>query len=146
MKDLTYEDFIAKIQRAFKDKKFALTNQRETILRIIYDSTDHPDIDEIYLRARKVDSKIGIATVYRTVSSLVEVGAIEKLDFRNVKARYEEAATCKHHDHLIDIDTGEIHEFFNAEIEKLKEKIAKDFGYELTYHRLDLYGRKIKKS
>ena len=146
MKDLTYEDFIAKIQRAFKDKKFALTNQRETILRIIYDSTDHPDIDEIYLRARKVDNKIGIATVYRTVSSLVEVGAIEKLDFRNVKARYEEAATCKHHDHLIDIDTGEIHEFFNAEIEKLKEKIAKDFGYELTYHRLDLYGRKIKKS
>ena len=145
MKGLTYEDFVSKIQRSFKDKKFALTAQREIILRIIYESTDHPDIDEIYLRARKVDGKIGIATVYRTVSSLVEVGAIEKLDFRNVKARYEESATCKHHDHLIDVETGEIHEFFNAEIEKLKEKIAKDFGYELTYHRLDLYGKKIKK-
>ncbi len=145
MKGLTYEDFVSKIQKAFKDKKFALTAQREIILRIIYESTDHPDIDEIYLRARKVDGKIGIATVYRTVSSLVEVGAIEKLDFRNVKARYEESATCKHHDHLIDVETGEIHEFFNAEIEKLKEKIAKDFGYELTYHRLDLYGKKIKK-
>lgn len=144
MKEQGYQDFIAKIQEAFKGKKFALTSQRETILRIIYESSDHPDIDEIYLRARKVDNKIGIATVYRTISSLVEVGVIEKLDFRNVKARYEDASTCKHHDHLIDIETGEIHEFFNEEIEKLKEKIARDFGYELTYHRLDLYGKKIK--
>jgi Fur family transcriptional regulator, ferric uptake regulator len=144
MKDLTYAEFIAKIQHAFNGKKFALTAQREIILHIIYESTDHPDIDEIYLRARKVDQKLGIATVYRTISSLVEAGIIEKLDFRNVKARYEDAATCKHHDHLIDVETGEIHEFFNAEIEQLKEKIAKDFGYELTYHRLDLYGKKLQ--
>ena len=122
-----------------------MTAQRETILRTIYDSDDHPDIDEIYLRARNVDKKIGIATVYRTVSSLVEIGVIEKLGFKDGKARYEEAATCHHHDHLIDVETNEVHEFFNAEIEKLKHKIAEDMGYELVYHRLDLYGKKIVK-
>ena len=145
MKNLSYEEFVDKIQKSFKDKKFTMTAQRETILRTIYDSDDHPDIDEIYLRARNVDKKIGIATVYRTVSSLVEIGVIEKLDFKDGKARYEEAATCHHHDHLIDVDTNEVHEFFNAEIEKLKHKIAEDMGYELVYHRLDLYGKKIVK-
>lgn len=145
MKNLTYEEFISKIQQSFKNKRFTMTAQREVILRIIYNSTDHPDIDEIYLRARNVDPKIGIATVYRTVASLVEVGAIEKLDFKNGKSRYEEAATCKHHDHLVDVDSGQVYEFFNEEIEKLKERIAHDFGYDLIYHRLDLYGRKITK-
>lgn len=145
VKNLTYEEFISKIQKSFKNKKFTMTAQREIVLRIIYDSTDHPDIDEIYLRARNIDKNIGIATVYRTVASLVEVGAIEKLDFKNSKSRYEEAATCKHHDHLVDIDTGQVYEFFNEEIEKLKEKIAQDFGYDLVYHRLDLYGRKRAK-
>jgi len=144
-KQMTYEQFVEKIQQAFSGKRFTITSQREIVLRIIYESDDHPDIDEIYLRARKVDQKIGIATVYRTVSALVEVGIIEKLDFKDGKARYEEAATCKHHDHLIDIDTNEVHEFFNEEIEKLKQEIAKKMGYELIHHRLDLYGRKIKK-
>ncbi len=145
MKNLSYEEFVSKIQNSFKGKKFTMTTQREIILRTIYDSEDHPDIDEIYLRSRKFDNKIGIATVYRTVSALVEIGVIEKLDFKDGKARYEESATCKHHDHLIDIETNEVHEFFNAEIEKLKHKIAIELGYELIYHRLDLYGKKIKK-
>jgi Fur family ferric uptake transcriptional regulator len=113
-------------------------------LRIIYESKDHPDIDEIYLRARASDPKIGIATVYRTISSLVEVGAIEKLDFKDGKSRYEESSTCHHHDHLIDIDTNEVIEFYNEEIEKLKKKIVQELGYELVYHRLDLYGKKVR--
>lgn len=145
MKNLSYEEFVAKIQNSFKDKKFTMTSQREVILRTIYDSEDHPDIDEIYLRARKVDPKIGIATVYRTVSALVEINVIEKLDFKDGKARYEEAATCHHHDHLVDVDTNEVHEFFNEEIEKLKHRIAEEMGYDLVYHRLDLYGKKIQK-
>ncbi len=141
-KNMTYEQFVEKIQQAFSHKKFTITSQREIVLRIIYESDDHPDIDEIYLRSRSADHKIGIATVYRTVSSLVEVGIIEKLDFKDGKARYEEAATCQHHDHLIDIDTNEVFEFHNEEIEKLKIKIAEDLGYELIHHRLDLYGKK----
>jgi Fur family transcriptional regulator, ferric uptake regulator len=144
-KEMTYEQFLKKIQEAFAGKRFTLTSQRETVLRIIYESDDHPDIDEIYLRSRAVDQKIGIATVYRTVSALVEVGVIEKLDFKDGKARYEEAATCQHHDHLIDVDTNEVLEFHNDEIEKLKQAIAKKMGYELVYHRLDLYGKKISK-
>lgn len=143
-KGMTYEHFIQKIHQAFDGKRFTITSQRETVLRIIYDSDDHPDIDEIYLRARSVDPKIGIATVYRTVSALVEVGVIEKLDFKDGKSRYEEAATCQHHDHLIDVDTNEVLEFHNDEIERLKQEIAKKMGYELVYHRLDLYGKKVK--
>jgi len=144
-KSMSYKQFLEKIQQAFVDKRFTITSQREIVLRIIYESDDHPDIDEIYLRARKVDQKIGIATVYRTVSALVEVGAIEKLDFKDGKARYEEIETCKHHDHLIDVETNEVHEFFNEEIEKLKAQIAEKMGYELVYHRLDLYGKKVVK-
>lgn len=142
---MTFDQFLEKIKKDFVDRRFTITSQREIILRIIFESQDHPDIDEIYLRAREIDSKIGIATVYRTISSLVEVGAIEKLDFKDGKARYEEAATCHHHDHLVDIDTNEVIEFFNEEIEVLKNKIAQDLGYELIHHRLDLYGKKIKK-
>lgn len=141
---MTFDQFLEKIKKDFVNKKFTITSQREVILRIIFESQDHPDIDEIYLRARKIDANIGIATVYRTMSSLVEIGAIEKLDFKDGKSRYEEAATCHHHDHLIDIETNEVVEFFNEEIENLKTKIAKDLGYELVHHRLDLYARKIK--
>ncbi len=144
-KQSTYEQFLEKIQQAFAGKRFTITSQREIVLKIIYESDDHPDIDEIYLRARAIDKGIGIATVYRTVSVLVEVGAIEKLDFKDGKSRYEEATTCKHHDHLIDVDTNEVYEFFNEEIEKLKVEIAKKMGYELIHHRLDLYGKKIQK-
>jgi len=142
---MTFEQFMEKIKEDFSHKRFTITTQRETILRIIYESNDHPDIDEIYLRARETDPKIGIATVYRTISALVEVGAIEKLDFKDGKSRYEESATCHHHDHLIDVETNEVIEFHNEEIEKLKKKIAKDLGYELVHHRLDLYAKKIKK-
>ena len=142
---ITFEQFLGKIKEDFAGKRFTITSQRETVLRIIYESKDHPDIDEIYLRARESDSKIGIATVYRTISSLVEVGAIEKLDFKDGKSRYEESTTCHHHDHLIDVETNEVIEFYNEDIEKLKSKIAKDLGYDLVHHRLDLYGKKVQK-
>ena len=107
-------------------------------------STDHPDVDELHKRVSKIDSKISIATVYRTVKLFEEAGIVAKHDFKGNKARYEEA-TQEHHDHLIDINTGEITEFVNEDIEKLQKEVAEKLGYKLVDHRLELYGSKIKK-
>ena len=107
-------------------------------------SEDHPDVGELYNRVNKLDAKISIATVYRTVKLFEEAGVVAKHDFKGTKARYEEA-THEHHDHLIDINTGEITEFVNEDIEKLQEKVAAKLGYKLVDHRLELYGSKIKK-
>lgn len=115
-----------------------MTEQRRVIASIIAKSNDHPSVEEVYLRANKVDSKISIATAYRTVKLLEEEGVIEKHDFGDGKARYEEAGEV-HHDHIINIRTGEVIEFVNDEIEKLQEKIATQFGFELVDHRLELY-------
>ena len=121
-----------------------LTDQRKLIAKIMSESTDHPDVDELHKRVSKLDSKISIATVYRTVKLFEELGIVAKHDFKGNKARYEET-TQEHHDHLIDINTGEITEFVNDDIEKLQKKVAEKLGYKLVDHRLELYGSKIKK-
>jgi Fur family ferric uptake transcriptional regulator len=108
------------------------------------ESGDHPDVDELHKRISKLDSKISIATVYRTVKLFEEAGIFSKHDFKGGKARYEQSPK-EHHDHLIDINTGEIIEFVNEDIEKLQKKVAEKFGYKLVDHRLELYGSKIKK-
>ena len=125
-------------------KGVKLTEQRKIIAKIMSDSQDHPDVDELYKRASKIDSKISIATVYRTVKLFEESGIVTKHDFKGGKARYEELNEG-HHDHLIDIKTGEIIEFVDDEIEKLQQKVADKYGYKLVDHKLELYGIKIKK-
>ena len=124
-------------------KGVKLTDQRKIIAKIMSDSQDHPDVDELYKRASKVDLKISIATVYRTVKLFEEAGIVAKHDFKGGKARYEELNEG-HHDHLIDIKTGEIIEFVDEEIEKLQEKVAEKYGYKLVDHKLELYGVKKK--
>ena len=130
-------------------KGVKLTEQRKVIARVMgeskknYGESDHPDVDELYNRVIKVDPKISIATVYRTVKLFEESGIIAKHDFKGGKARYEELNES-HHDHLIDIKTGEIIEFVDEEIEKLQEKVAEKYGYKLVDHKLELYGVKKK--
>ena len=126
------------------DKGVRLTDQRRLIAKVMSESEDHPDVDELHKRVNKVDSKISIATVYRTVKLFEETGIVAKHDFKGTKARYEET-TSEHHDHLIDINTGEITEFVDEDIEKLQEKVAAKLGYKLIDHRLELYGSKLKK-
>ena len=126
------------------DKGVKLTDQRRLIAKVMSQSNDHPDVDELHKRVNKLDSKISIATVYRTVKLFEETGIVAKHDFKGTKARYEEA-TSEHHDHLIDINTGEITEFVDEDIEKLQEKVAAKLGYKLIDHRLELYGSKLKK-
>ena len=121
-----------------------LTDQRKLVAKIMSESEDHPNVDELHKRVHKIDSKISIATVYRTVKLFEESGIIAKHDFKGSKARYEQTSK-EHHDHLIDINTGEITEFVNRDIEKLQEQVAEKLGYKLVDHRLELYGSKIKK-
>jgi len=120
-----------------------LTEQRKLVAKIMSESEDHPNVDELHKRISKIDSKISIATVYRTVKLFEESGIIAKHDFKGSKSRYEQA-TEEHHDHLIDINTGEIIEFVNEDIEKLQKQVAEKLGYKLVDHRLELYGSKIK--
>ncbi len=124
-------------------KGVKLTEQRKIIAKIMSESQDHPDVDELYKRASSIDKKISIATVYRTVKLFEESGIVAKHDFKGGKARYEELSES-HHDHLIDIKTGEIIEFVDEEIEKLQKKVADKYGYNLVDHKLELYG--IKKN
>ena len=121
-----------------------LTDQRKLIAQVMSESEDHPDVDELHNRVNKIDSKISIATVYRTVKLFEEAGIVAKHDFKGGKSRYEKAPE-EHHDHLIDINSGEIIEFVDEEIEILQKKVAERFGYKLVDHRLELYGSKIKK-
>ena len=121
-----------------------LTDQRKLIAKVMSESEDHPDVDELHRRVSKLDSKTSIATVYRTVKLFEEVGIVSKHDFKGTKARYEQA-TNEHHDHLIDVNTGEIIEFVNDDIEELQKKVAEKLGYKLVDHRLELYGTKNKK-
>tara|TARA_B100001540_G_C15775157_1_gene628303 strand:- start:729 stop:1139 length:411 start_codon:yes stop_codon:yes gene_type:complete len=121
-----------------------LTDQRKLIAQVMSESEDHPDVDELHNRVNKIDSKISIATVYRTVKLFEEAGIVAKHDFKGNKARYEQT-TEEHHDHLIDINTGEIIEFVNEDIEKLQKQVAEKLGYKLVDHRLELYGSKNKK-
>ena len=138
------------IEQKCLSKGVKLTDQRRIIAKVIseskaeYGESDHPDVDELYKRVSKIDPKISIATVYRTVKLFEEAGIVAKHDFKGNKARYEQT-TSDHHDHLIDINTGEITEFVDEDIEKLQKKVAEKFGYKLVDHRLELYGSKIKK-
>ena len=137
------------IEQKCISKGVKLTEQRRIIARVlseskeIYGESDHPDVDELYSRVSKIDSRISIATVYRTVKLFEESGILTKHDFKGGKARYE-ASIESHHDHLIDIKTGKIIEFVDEEIEVLQKKVAEKYGYKLVDHKLELYGIKKK--
>jgi len=122
-----------------------MTDQRRTVAQVLEESQDHPDVEELYARALKLDPRISIATVYRSVKLFEESGILEKLEFGDGRARYEDAER-DHHDHLIDMNSGEVVEFIDSDIEALQEKIAKRLGYRLKGHRLELYGVPIKRS
>ena len=132
-------------------KGVKLTDQRKIIAKVIseskseYGESDHPDVDELYNRVSKIDPKISIATIYRTVKLFEEAGILTKHDFKGGKARYE-AMIESHHDHLIDVKSGEIIEFVDEEIEKLQKKVAEKYGYTLIDHKLELYGIKKKQN
>ena len=132
------------IESKCKQKGVRLTDQRRLIAKVMSKSESHPDVDELHKKVSKHDSKISIATVYRTVKLFEEAGIVSKHDFKGSKSRYEQAPE-EHHDHLIDINSGEITEFVNEEIEKLQKQVAEKLGYKLVDHRLELYGSKIKK-
>ena len=129
------------IEKKCKSKGVKLTEQRKIIAKVMAKSRDHPDVDELYKRVSEIDSKISIATVYRTVKLFEESGILAKHDFKGGKARYEEISES-HHDHLIDVNTGEIIEFVNEDIEKLQKTVADKLGYQLIDHKLELYGKK----
>ena len=134
----------SEIEKKCEQKGVRLTDQRKLVAKVMSESEDHPDVDELHKRISKLDSKISIATVYRTVKLFEESGILEKHEFKGTKARYERAPQ-EHHDHLIDVNTGEIIEFVNEDIEKLQKDVADKLGYKLVDHRLELYGQKIKK-
>ena len=127
-----------------EDMGLRLTDQRRTIARVIEQSEDHPDVEELFKRASDRDAGISIATVYRTVKLFEEAGILDKHEFGDGRARYEDAER-DHHDHLIDLNSGEVIEFVDAEIEALQERIAAKLGYDLRGHRLELYGVPRKK-
>jgi len=141
---------MSRIEEKCKLKGVRLTDQRKIIAQVMsdskvkYGSKDHPDVDELHKRVSAIDDKISIATVYRTVKLFEESGIVEKHDFKGGKARYEQSPE-EHHDHLIDINSGEIVEFVDKDIEKLQNEVAKRLGYKLVDHKLELYGSKIKK-
>jgi len=116
-----------------------MTGQRKVIVKVLELADDHPDVEDLYARASKIDARISIATVYRTVKLLEETGIIDRHEFRDGRARYE-IVPEDHHDHLIDLKTGGVIEFTSVEIEALQEKIAREHGYKLVDHRLELYG------
>ena len=132
----------SRIENLCIDRGLKLTEQRRTIARVLSEADDHPDVDQVYRRATRLDSRISIATVYRTVRLLEEANILEKHDFGDGRARYEEVQD-DHHDHLIDVKSGKVIEFFNKEIEALKKRIAHELGYELIEHRLELFAKPI---
>tara|TARA_B000000565_G_C23503151_1_gene268773 strand:- start:2 stop:430 length:429 start_codon:yes stop_codon:yes gene_type:complete len=142
---------MSKIEEKCKQKGVRLTEQRKIIAKVIsdsketYGSKDHPDVDELHKRASEIDKKISIATVYRTIKLFEEAGILIRHDFKEGKSRYE-PTTDQHHNHLIDINTNEIVEFVDEEIEAIQKKIAQKLGYKLVDHKLELYGSKIKKN
>ena len=128
-----------------EQKSLRMTSQRKIIAQVLEDTADHPDVEELYTRASKIDPTSSIATVYRTVQLFDAAGILDKLEFGDGRARYEDAER-DHHDHLIDINSGSVIEFVDSDIEKLQEKIANKLGYKLMGHKLELYGVPLKKS
>ena len=139
------EDLSQRIEAMCVDKGLKMTEQRRVIARVLSEATDHPDVDMVYQRAVEIDPKISIATVYRTVRLFEEASILERHDFGDGRARYEETP-AEHHDHLIDVQTGDVIELSNDEIEKLQKRVARELGYELVDHRLELYGRRVQKA
>ena len=135
----------SRIEKLCVDKGLKMTDQRRVIARILSEATDHPDVELVHKRAARVDSRISIATVYRTVKLFEEADILERHDFGDGRARYEKAPEV-HHDHLIDVNSGEVIEFRNDEIEQLQRFVAKELGYRLVGHRLELYGTKLSSS
>lgn len=130
-----------RLEQLCQERGLKMTEQRRVIARVLSDSNDHPDVEMVYQRASEIDPRISISTVYRTVRLFEEASILERHDFGEGRARYEEVPET-HHDHLIDVQTGEVIEFRNEEIEKLQERIARELGYELVDHRLELYCRR----
>ncbi len=135
----------SRIEQRCIDKGMKMTGQRRVIARVLSEATDHPDVEEVYRRASGLDPRISIATVYRTVRLFEENEILERHEFMDGRARYEEVSD-DHHDHLIDLETGRVIEFHNTDIERLQEEIARQLGFELLGHRLELYGRPLKHS
>ena len=132
-----------RLEKICLEKGLRMTDQRRVIARVLSEAEDHPDVDQVYRRASAVDPRISIATVYRTVRLFEEANILERHDFGDGRARYEEAPS-EHHDHLIDVQTGEVVEFRNEEIERIQQRIAAELGFELVGHRLELYGRRTR--
>ncbi|OJT98640.1 MAG: transcriptional repressor [Alphaproteobacteria bacterium 65-7] len=130
---------MTRIEKLCVDKGLRMTDQRRVIARVLSEAVDHPDAEELYRRASTIDPHISIATVYRTVKLFEDAGILERHDFRDGRSRYEEVPEA-HHDHLIDVATGNVIEFHNEEIEKLQHRVAEELGFELIDHRLELYG------
>ncbi len=132
-------DGITKLEQLCAEKGMRMTDQRRIIARVLNDASDHPDVEEVLRRVNELDNKISLSTVYRTVRLFEDAGIIERHDFGDGRARYEQADT-EHHDHLIDVKTGKVIEFQNEEIERLQEAVARELGYKLIDHKLELYG------
>ena len=136
------KNLISQLEEYATKNKIKITEQRRIIAKVIEKSQDHPNVESLFQRAKKIDDKISIATTYRTIKLLEDANLIDKHDFGDGKSRYELAGT-EHHDHLIDIETGEVVEFHDEELEELKEKVAEKLGYKLIDHRLELFAKKI---
>ena len=136
----------SRIEQACIDKGLKMTEQRRVIAQILSDAEDHPDVEEVYRRASEIDQKISLATVYRTLRLFDDSGIIQSHDFGGGRARYEASDDDTHHYHLIDLDSGEVIEFFDEELEALQEKIAKRLGYNIVDNKLELFGRPLKRT
>jgi Fur family ferric uptake transcriptional regulator len=134
---------MSRIEHLCAERGLRMTGQRRVIARVLSSAKDHPDVEEVYQRANEVDRRISLSTVYRTLKLFAEKGILERHDFGHKRGRYEEAARA-HHDHLIDVETGRVIEFRNEAIEALQERIARDLGFKLVGHRLELYGVRTK--
>lgn len=133
------DDIQPDIEQMCADKGMRMTDQRRIIARVLSEASDHPDVEEVYRRATEIDPKISIATVYRTVRLFEEAGILERHDFRDGRSRYEPVSE-EHHDHLIDLESGDVLEFQNEEIERLQREVARQLGFKLVDHRMELYG------
>jgi Fur family transcriptional regulator, ferric uptake regulator len=133
----------SRIEALCVDHGLRMTGQRRIIAQVLSDAHDHPDVEEVYRRANVVDPRISLSTVYRTLKLFAEKGILDRHDFGAGRGRYEQSSH-EHHDHLIDIETGRVIEFTSAEIEKLQERIARDLGFTLVGHRLELFGKRIE--
>ena len=133
---------VSRLEKLCQDKGLKMTEQRRVIARVLSDADDHPDVEQLYRRASKIDPGISLATVYRTVRLFEEANILERHDFGDGRARYEEAPS-EHHDHLIDVESGKVVEFVDPELEALQKQIAEKLGYRLVDHRMELYGVRI---